>query len=456
MRRAHLHARQKIEGAPHAHRDADGEELFQMAIDPLILLRRAVRDKQQTRLRIIDALHDPLRIHCTRRSGEGAGDAQTRVTALQCYRRFFRHALTRAQQKYGAFFRKLRAEIAYRIHARHALGQMLPRQTRRPQQTGAVGDGQIRAVEQRAERRIAMRLHEHLAVGGYHVVLLLAIQIRMQTGDCLLSGKRIDPYAEDVHAGWRLHEARIAYIRMGRESCIGTMIGMIASRSSTFLCTLMLSACTIPAITDPSSLPAQPSSSTGATNTEESPVAAEPTAPDADSGSTVIDERLLPSGMLEVGAAGAPISIMLFTNTSCGYCRDFHEDLLPLVMNEYVRTGKARIAIVPFIVRKYEESEAAALTQLCAARQGKGMAMHDLLFRETVGSSAFRTSLTTMNIDQNALDQCMEDPASREIVHAHQAVAASLGITLIPSYTINGELHTGLPDAADLRGEIRN
>lgn len=224
---------------------------------------------------------------------------------------------------------------------------------------------------------------------------------------------------------------------------------MTPARPAALLALLALCACTVPSVPPPA-VPAQPSSATGSAASEPQ---AEP-APPAGTGSAVIDERLLPSGMAEVGAANAPVSLTLFTNAECGYCRDFHEDLLPRLMNDYVRTGRVRLAVSPFIVRKYAGSEATALAQICAARQGKGMAMQDLLFRERVDTPAYRTALAAMEVDQNELARCVDDASARAVMDARQAAAAALGVTLIPSYVIQDRLYTGLPDYPDLRGQI--
>lgn len=238
---------------------------------------------------------------------------------------------------------------------------------------------------------------------------------------------------------------------MGTEPPVRTMVPMTPSRAAALLSLLALCACTMSA---PSPVPEDPATATGAVEGSGQGNASQPAAPAAGTGTGVIDERVLPSGMTEVGAADAPVSLLLFTNADCGYCRDFHEDLLPRLMNDYVRERRLRITVSPFLVRKYENSERTALAQLCAAKQGKGMAMLDLLFRERIGTPAYRTALTTMGIDQNLLAQCTEDPATRTQMEAQQAAAASHGVRLIPSYVLNGTVRTGLPDYPDLRGQV--
>jgi len=174
----------------------------------------------------------------------------------------------------------------------------------------------------------------------------------------------------------------------------------------------------------------------------------------ASTSGAIITERVLPTGSMEIGAADAPVSLVLFTNHFCAYCRDFHEELMPRLMADYVTPGKVRVTVVPFLLQKYTESDPAALSFICGAAQGKGLAMHDLLFRERVNSPAFRTALTEIKVDGAQLQTCMESDGARSTVDALQSVAHSLNVSLVPAYFIDGTKFTGLPEYADMRGQI--
>lgn len=174
----------------------------------------------------------------------------------------------------------------------------------------------------------------------------------------------------------------------------------------------------------------------------------------ASTSGTIITERVLPTGSMEIGSADAPVSLVLFTNHFCAYCRDFHEELMPRLMTDYVTPGKVRVTVVPFLLQKYSESDQASLTFVCAAQQSKGQPMHDLLFRERMNSPAFRTALAEIKMDQAQLQTCMESDGARSTVDALQSIAQSLDVRLVPAYFINGTKFTGLPEYADLRGQI--
>jgi protein-disulfide isomerase len=171
-------------------------------------------------------------------------------------------------------------------------------------------------------------------------------------------------------------------------------------------------------------------------------------------GSVRIDERLLPSGIVELGNPNAPVSILLFTNHSCTYCRAFYADLILQLRENYLRTNSVRIGIAHFTLNKYPDSDQSAALLLCAARQGKGLVMHDLLLQQGIGSNTYRISLTNLGMDQTELESCIEEEGVQATIEAQQSMARSLGVFLVPTYFVNGEKHVGLPEFADLKGQI--
>ena len=59
-----------------------------------------------------------------------------------------------------------------------------------------------------------------------------------------------------------------------------------------------------------------------------------------------------------------------------------------------------------------------------------------------------------MQLDETAMKTCMENPGAQATIDAQQSVARSLGVSLVPSYFINGKLYTGLPEYSDLKGQV--
>lgn len=170
-----------------------------------------------------------------------------------------------------------------------------------------------------------------------------------------------------------------------------------------------------------------------------------------------IVERLLPSGIIEIGSREAPVVLLMFTEHHCRYCKDFYAEHFPKLHRDFIATGDVRLQISILPLRKYTQSEDAALGLLCAATQGKGIPMHELLF--TLGASSRDTLLSeanTLELDTNLFTQCLDSPDTQKTLERQKSFARSLDVTLVPTFFLNGEKSVGLPYYADLRGMIEN
>ena len=166
-----------------------------------------------------------------------------------------------------------------------------------------------------------------------------------------------------------------------------------------------------------------------------------------------IEERLLENGALEIGSAKAKRVMTLFTNHDCEYCQDFQNNLLPHLIQNYVSKGKLRIDIVPFKMAKYPNSDASAAIVICAATQGKGAAMNQLLFAN-VDKKTLRKNIADLKLDFKALDGCTSGQWVEEQLQKTSTVSDAHHITLVPSYILGEKTFTGLPEWSDLRGQV--
>lgn len=219
-------------------------------------------------------------------------------------------------------------------------------------------------------------------------------------------------------------------------------------KKSIAIIALLLSACAFPA------QPQNMDSSSSATVSSRGRTTEGDDTPITGTGSYQANERLLPSGMVEIGNANAPISLVVVTNYGCAYCKEFQSTLINHVITDYVRSDKVRISILPFALQKYTDSEKTAGTLLCAGQLSKGWPMHQVLFAEKMNSKPYNDMLTILQMDRAQLEACAASDNIRATIAAQQSVAKSLGVSVVPSYFINGQRFTGLPEYADLRGQI--
>jgi len=172
-------------------------------------------------------------------------------------------------------------------------------------------------------------------------------------------------------------------------------------------------------------------------------------------GTGALTERLLPTGVIDIGNREAPLTILLFTEHHAQYSREFHMDLFPRLLEDFIEPGLVRFQIVILPLKKYPQSENAAAALLCAAMQNKGMAIHAMM-TENIDKERLdpRFYAEDLELDLEAFDECTEGEDIALILKQQKAWAQSLDVTLVPTYFVNGEKNVGLPYYADLRGML--
>jgi len=111
------------------------------------------------------------------------------------------------------------------------------------------------------------------------------------------------------------------------------------------------------------------------------------------------------------GLATAPITLIEYSDFTCGFCLKFFKDTWPRIQARYVDTGKVR-----FIYRDYPRADQgagfdAALAARCAGAQGRYWPMHDRLFAEggRLDKQIYAQHAGTIGLDRSVFERCMED-----------------------------------------------
>lgn len=111
------------------------------------------------------------------------------------------------------------------------------------------------------------------------------------------------------------------------------------------------------------------------------------------------------------GQADAPVTLIEYSDFTCGYCLKFFKETWPRIQARYVDTGKVR-----FIYRDYPRADQgpgldAATAARCAGGQGKYWAMHDRLFAEggRLGGAVYLSHAAAIGLDQAAFERCLKD-----------------------------------------------
>lgn len=147
-----------------------------------------------------------------------------------------------------------------------------------------------------------------------------------------------------------------------------------------------------------------------------------------------------------LGAAGAPVVMVEFTDYQCPYCRAFARQLLPKLVREFVDGGRLKIVIADLPLAMHEAAFPAAMAAHCAGRQGAYWDMHHWLFSgpATLTAAAMRARVIALDLDPEAFEACLQDPGTAAAIEADIALARGIGVTATPSFVIGRERDGGI------------
>jgi protein-disulfide isomerase len=169
---------------------------------------------------------------------------------------------------------------------------------------------------------------------------------------------------------------------------------------------------------------------------------------------------------LALGAADAPVRIDAWEDFQCPACRRFAEGTLPLVVENYVATGKVRYTFhqYPFLdgngAGNGGESDQAANASMCANEQGEFWTYHDILFANwngenqgAFGKNRLRAFAESLNLDMAAFDECFDSNAYETDIEDDFRAGVQIGVEGTPSIFVNGQ-KVGQPGSVPSYDEI--
>ncbi len=153
------------------------------------------------------------------------------------------------------------------------------------------------------------------------------------------------------------------------------------------------------------------------------------------------------------GNVEAPVTIVMFTDLECPYCRQMHENLDALIEGS---EGDVRIVFKHTPLSFHPNAVPAALGALAAREQGKFWDYVDRVYanQETLDREALMEHARAVGLD---LEQFKNDFGSDSHIAAIESdlgLAAQIGVSGTPTMFVNGVRVVGLYPTGDLRALV--
>jgi len=138
------------------------------------------------------------------------------------------------------------------------------------------------------------------------------------------------------------------------------------------------------------------------------------------------------------GLETAPVTLIEYSDFTCGYCTKFFRETWPRIQARYVDSGKVR-----FLYRDYPRADQgpgfdAATAARCAGAQGQYWGMHDRLFAEggRLDKQVFLRHTAALRLDGIAFERCMKDGRYTKLIFEDRQEANRWGFHGTPGFIL--------------------
>jgi protein-disulfide isomerase len=158
-----------------------------------------------------------------------------------------------------------------------------------------------------------------------------------------------------------------------------------------------------------------------------------------------------PFGSAVAGNPQGDVSVVVFFDYACPYCRQAHADAVKLVAAD----KGVRIVYRDFPVLS-PASDEAAMASLSAAQQGKYTVFHNAMFENAGKVSHERTvaMVRTAGLDEMRTAKDLASPALKAEIKRNLELGRALGLTGTPSYVVGNRILSGAVGVEALQSAV--
>lgn len=137
------------------------------------------------------------------------------------------------------------------------------------------------------------------------------------------------------------------------------------------------------------------------------------------------------------GDPNAPITMLEYSDFTCGFCEKFFHETFPKLLSEYIETGKVRFVYRDF-PRGIGSPLRAADAARCAGEQNAYWPMHDRLFNSggQLALDNLKQYAKELNLNGERFSECMAAHRYMQDIEKDLRDAGSLGIRGTPAFVL--------------------
>lgn len=154
----------------------------------------------------------------------------------------------------------------------------------------------------------------------------------------------------------------------------------------------------------------------------------------------------IPTDGRVIGDPNAPVHLIEYGDYQCPACATFHTSYFPLLLSDYISTGKVQFEFRDLAFLG-PDSVTTAEAAACSIEQNGFWPYHQTLFDNHYGENLGNLSKSRLlkmaelsGLDKDQISSCLKDGATAADVQSMHQEATNLGITSTPSFVLNGEV----------------
>jgi protein-disulfide isomerase len=151
------------------------------------------------------------------------------------------------------------------------------------------------------------------------------------------------------------------------------------------------------------------------------------------------------------GSETAQVWLVEISDFQCPFCKQWHDETFAKIDQEYVKTGKVRLAYLNFpLSRIHKNAQAAAEAAMCAGVQGKFWELHESLFQAQPKWADLKSPLAVFDslaraakVEPKGWNSCMSTHATAKLIQADRDRSSQAGVESTPTFFVGDRALAG-------------